>query len=169
RGRPRLSRLHPSHLPPRRRPARLEPHPDFPPTPPPRHPLNSPRSLSQRGPVLPASQRTESRSPPGRRRSTVKESLQTGGNRDSMTPRPRIACVATIVHTHSHAQHFIDRFLEGYGWNGRHHRPEIDLVSLYVDQVKENDLSRDRAARFPGMTIYPTVADALTLGGSGLA
>src|SRR5262249_35847599 len=55
------------------------------------------------------------------------------------------------------------------GWNGRHHRPAMDLVSLYVHQVKENDLSRDRAARFPGMTIYPTVADALTLGGSGLA
>ncbi len=86
-----------------------------------------------------------------------------------MTPRPRIACVATIVHTHSHAQHFIDRFLEGYGWNGRHHRPAMDLVSLYVHQVKENDLSRDRAARFPGMALYPSVADALTLGGSSLA
>lgn len=86
-----------------------------------------------------------------------------------MTPRPKIACVATIVHTHAHAQHFIDRFLEGYGWNGRHHRPAMDLVSLYVDQVKENDLSRDRAARFPSMALYPTVADALTLGGSGLA
>src|SRR5688572_32089229 len=87
----------------------------------------------------------------------------------SMTTRPRIACIATIVHTYSHAQHFIDRFLEGYGWNGRHHRPAMDLVSLYVHQVKENDLSRERAARFPGMALYPTVADALTLGGSRLA
>jgi hypothetical protein len=86
-----------------------------------------------------------------------------------MTTRPRIACIATIVHTYSHAQHFIDRFLEGYGWNGRHHRPAMDLVSLYVHQVKENDLSRERAARFPGMALYPTVADALTLGGSSLA
>ena len=86
-----------------------------------------------------------------------------------MTNRPRITCIATIVHKYSHAQHFIDRFLEGYGWNGRHHRPPMDLVSLYVDQVKENDLSRERAARFPGMKIYPTVADALTLGGSELA
>src|SRR5439155_17245253 len=86
-----------------------------------------------------------------------------------VTYRPKIACVATIVHKYSHAQHFIDRFLEGYGWNGRHHRPPMDLVSLYVHQVKENDLSRDRAARFPGMALYPTVADALTLGGSNLA
>jgi hypothetical protein len=86
-----------------------------------------------------------------------------------MAARPKIACIATIVHKYAHAQHFIDRFLEGYGWNGRHHRPPMDLVALYVDQVKDNDLSRERASRFPGMVIYPTVADALTLGGSDLA
>ena len=86
-----------------------------------------------------------------------------------MAERLKIAAVVTIFHKYSHAQHIVDRFLEGYGWNGRHHRPEMDVVSLYVDQVKENDLSRERAARFPTMKIYPTVADALTLGGRGLA
>ena len=86
-----------------------------------------------------------------------------------MTKRPKIAAVATIYHKYSHAQHIVDRFLEGYGWNSRHHRPPMDLVSLYVDQVKEDDLSRERAQRFPSMEIYPTVADALTLGGSELA
>jgi len=86
-----------------------------------------------------------------------------------MPRRPRIAAITTIVHKYAHAQHFIDRFLEGYGWEGRHHRPEMDLVSLYVDQVKEGDLSRERAARFPHMKVYPTVADALTLGGRDLA
>ena len=45
----------------------------------------------------------------------------------------------------------------------------MDLVSLYVDQVGANDLSRERAARFPGMKIYPTIAEALTRGGSKLA
>ena len=45
----------------------------------------------------------------------------------------------------------------------------MDLVSLYVDQVRENDLSRDRAQRFPHMTIYPTLAAALTLGSGDLA
>ena len=34
--------------------------------------------------------------------------------------------------------------------------------------MRENDLSRDRAARFPRMQIYPTVEDALTLGGDSL-
>jgi hypothetical protein len=86
-----------------------------------------------------------------------------------MPDRPRIAAVTTIFHKYSHTQHFVDRFLEGYGWGGRHHRPPMDLVSLYVDQVRDDDLSRDRAERFPSMVIYPTVADALTLGGSELA
>jgi len=83
--------------------------------------------------------------------------------------RPKIALVTTVIFKYAHAQHFVDRFLEGYGWNGAHHRPPMDLVSLYVDQVGSGDLSRERAARFPSMKIYPTIAEALTLGGSKLA
>ena len=85
-----------------------------------------------------------------------------------MPRRPRIAAVVTIYHKYAHAQHIVDRFLEGYGWNGRHHRPEMDLVALYVDQVGENDLSRDRAERFPSMTVYPTIRETLTQGGHAL-
>lgn len=83
--------------------------------------------------------------------------------------RPRIAALTTIYHKYSHSQHIIDRFLEGYGWEGRHHRPEMDIVSLYVEQVGDNDLSRERARRHPGMKIYPTIAEALTQGGNNLA
>jgi hypothetical protein len=85
-----------------------------------------------------------------------------------MGTRPKIAALVSIYHKYAHAQYICDRFLEGYGWNGRHHRPAMDLVSLYVDQVDERDLSRDRAARFSQLNIYPTIADALTLGGSSL-
>ena len=87
----------------------------------------------------------------------------------TVADRPKIAAVVTEYRKYSHAQHICDRFLEGYGWNGRHHRPPMDLVSLYVDQRPDGDLSRERAARFPGMVIYPTVGDALTLGGNELA
>ena len=86
-----------------------------------------------------------------------------------MTKRPQIAAIVTEFRQYSHGQHIVDRFLEGYGWNGRHHHPPMDLVSLYVDQRPESDLSRDRAERFPQMKIYPTVADTLTLGGGDLA
>lgn len=83
--------------------------------------------------------------------------------------RPKIAAVTTIYFKLSHTQHIVDRFLFGYGWNSTFHHPPIDLVALYVDEVGKNDLSRERARLFPTMKIYPTIADALTLGGSKLA
>ena len=86
-----------------------------------------------------------------------------------MPHRPAIAAITTIYHKYSHTQHIVDRFLEGYGWAGTHHHPPMDLVSLYVDQVGEGDLSRDRAERFSQMKIYPSIAETLTLGGDTLA
>lgn len=86
-----------------------------------------------------------------------------------MSPRKKIAALVSIYRKHAHAQHIVDRFLEGYGWDGRHHRPAFDVVSLYVDQVGEDDISHEREARHPGLTIYPSIGDALTLGGSDLA
>ena len=84
------------------------------------------------------------------------------------TSRPKIALIATEVRLHSHAQHFIDRFLTGYGWSGGWRKPEVDLVSLYVDQFPEKDLARATAARHE-VPIYSTIGEALTLGGSRLA
>ncbi|MSR60483.1 MAG: hypothetical protein EXS05_23055 [Planctomycetaceae bacterium] len=83
--------------------------------------------------------------------------------------RPKIAALTTIFHKYSHSEHIVDRFLEGYGWEGRHHRPPMDIVSLYVEQVGDNDLSRERAGRHPQMKIYSTITDALTRGGNTLA
>lgn len=86
-----------------------------------------------------------------------------------MQHRPKLAALVTTYFQYSHAQHIVDRFLEGYGWNGTHHRPAFDLVSLYVDQVGDKDFSRERAARHPSMKLYSSIEEALTLGGSRLA
>ena len=83
--------------------------------------------------------------------------------------RPKIAALTTIYHKYSHSQHIVDRFLEGYGWEGRHHRPPMDVVSLYVEQIGENDWSRERVKRHSQLKSYPTIAEALTLGGNKLA
>lgn len=83
--------------------------------------------------------------------------------------RPRIAAITTVFHKYSHSQHIVDRFLEGYGWNGRHHRPAMDVVSMYVEQVHENDLSRERFERYPQMRKCGTITEALTVGGDSLA
>jgi hypothetical protein len=82
--------------------------------------------------------------------------------------RKRIALIGTEMRRHSHAQHFIDRFLLGYTWGGGWRRPDVDLVSLYIDQFPEGDLARPAAKRH-GVTIYPTIAESLTLGTSKLA
>ena len=63
--------------------------------------------------------------------------------------RPRIAAVVSEYRRYSHAQHILDRFLCGYGWGNRHHRPDMDLVSVYVDQTPKNTLIHDRLRRFP--------------------
>ncbi len=83
--------------------------------------------------------------------------------------RPQIAALVTEYRQYSHGQNIVDRFLEGYGWESRWHRPKMDVVSLYVDQFPESDLSRERLARHPGLKLYPTIAEALTRGGSRLA
>ncbi len=81
----------------------------------------------------------------------------------------KIAAVVTEYRKYSHAQHIVDRFLYGYGWDGKHHRPNMKVVSMYTDQVPESDLSRDRESEFDYLKIYPTVAEALTCGGEKLA
>jgi hypothetical protein len=80
----------------------------------------------------------------------------------------RIAVIATIYRYLSHAQHFADRFLVGYPREGRWHRPDMKVVSLFVDQKPEGDQSAERAQEF-GFTVYPTIAEALRCGGDKLA
>ena len=83
--------------------------------------------------------------------------------------RPKLSAICTTYFKYSHAQHIVDRFLEGYGWNGTWHHPPMDLVSIYIDQIREDDVSKSRLEQFPAMKKYPTIAEALTLGESKLA
>lgn len=83
-------------------------------------------------------------------------------------PRKKIAVIATIYRYLSHAQHFADRFMVGYPRRGEWHRPDMDVVSLYVDQQPEGDQSTDRAREF-GFEVYPSIAQALRCGTDKLA
>ena len=80
----------------------------------------------------------------------------------------RIAVVTTIYKYLSHAQHMVDRFLIGYPHEGAWHKPDMKVVSLYVDQKPEGDQSAARAREF-GFQVYPTIAEALRCGGNKLA
>ena len=83
--------------------------------------------------------------------------------------RPKLAAVVTAYRKYLHPQHVVDRFLDGYGWGGTYHHPQMDLVSLYVDQKGEGDVFEDRLDRHPSLKLYPTIAEAVTRGTSKLA
>jgi hypothetical protein len=68
----------------------------------------------------------------------------------------------------SHADVFMSRLLDGYRLNGAWHAPRVDVASFYVDQFPLNDMAREQAEEH-NIKIYPSVAEALRLGGSKLA
>jgi hypothetical protein len=80
----------------------------------------------------------------------------------------RVAVIATVYRYLSHAQHIGDRFLVGYPRDGTWHKPDMKVVSLYVDQKPDGDQSAERAKEF-GFPVYATIAEALRCGGSRLA
>ncbi len=80
----------------------------------------------------------------------------------------RVAFLGTEVRRHSHAQHFLDRLTLGYTWNGRWQKPRVEVASVYIEQFPEGDLGKQRIERHH-LKSFPSVAEALTLGGSKLA
>jgi hypothetical protein len=93
--------------------------------------------------------------------------------RSQPPPRPdkppkKLAVVTTAYHYLSHAYHICGRFLHGYLRDGRMHYPDFGIAGMHVEQVGDNDLSRE-LSRKHGFTLYQDVAGALTLGGDRLA
>ncbi|MEZ5354156.1 MAG: hypothetical protein R2762_16080 [Bryobacteraceae bacterium] len=80
----------------------------------------------------------------------------------------RVAILTTVYRYLSHAQHMGDRLLIGYPHEGEWHKPDLQVVSLYVDQKPQGDQSQERAKEF-GFKVYPTIAEALRQGGDTLA
>lgn len=83
-------------------------------------------------------------------------------------PQPKkVAAIVTEYRLHSHADVIVGKILEGYNYDGGA-GPNLKLVSLYVDQFPEKEMSRALAKKhnFP---IYDSIAGAVTLGGKELA
>ena len=68
----------------------------------------------------------------------------------------------------AHADVFVSRLLDGYRLNHAWHEPRLEVASFYVDQFPANDMAREQADEH-GVRIYPTVAEALRLGGPKIA
>jgi hypothetical protein len=82
--------------------------------------------------------------------------------------RPRLAAVVTSYYFYSHADVILGRLMAGCSPNGKWHASRCDVVSLYVHQIHERDMSADLAARH-GFTIYDSIEKAITLGTGKIA
>ncbi|HEY3788944.1 MAG TPA: hypothetical protein VGL71_08820 [Urbifossiella sp.] len=79
----------------------------------------------------------------------------------------KVAAVVTEYRRWCHADVILRNLLTGYPPDGKT-RPDLELVSLYTDQVPKTDLSRGLAKKH-GFKICDTIAEALTLGTNKLA
>lgn len=80
--------------------------------------------------------------------------------------RPKVAAITTVWRKDSHADVLIPKLLAGYDLNGRAVKPAVDVVSLHVEQIPENDLSRAWARRTQ-VPQFGSIREALTLGAGG--
>lgn len=100
--------------------------------------------------------------------------LATAPARGAAAGRKRVAVLGTVIFEYSHTQHILDRLASGYSWNGAWRGPRLDVASVHVAQFPEGgegkkpDLGRERIARY-GLRAFPSVREALTLGGEKLA
>lgn len=82
--------------------------------------------------------------------------------------RKKVALIGTVMFRNSHAMHIGDRLAKGYTWAGQWQKPRVDLVSTYIAQFPAGDLARGRSKKY-GIPLYPSIAEALTLGTGKLA
>ena len=82
--------------------------------------------------------------------------------------RPRIAAIVTAYYPHSHADVILTKLLRGIPADDGMRSPRLEIVSMYLDQVHEKDIGIETASRCD-VPMYPSIVQALTLGGQELA
>ena len=84
-------------------------------------------------------------------------------------PAPKkIAAIITTYFQHSHADVIATKYMKGFPTDTGHQMPRVELVSIYLDQVDDRDIGVGLAAEH-NVPIYPSIRQALTLGGNELA
>lgn len=80
----------------------------------------------------------------------------------------KIAFIANTYRNSAHADVIGTKLFVGIPTDEGMVTPQVKIVSVWIDQIGANDTGV-RIAKMNGATLYPTIADALTLGGDKLA
>ncbi len=80
----------------------------------------------------------------------------------------KIAAIVTTYFPASHADVIVTKFMKGFPTDEGLLSPQVDVVSMYLDQIHERDVGV-MLAQEHGVTIYPSIPGALTLGEKNLA
>ncbi len=83
--------------------------------------------------------------------------------------RPRIACLVSYwgLPT-SHADWIVNKLLDGYWWQGAHTPSQVEVVSVYIDQL-DTSLLGQKVCKAKNIPIFKTVKETVTLGQKELA
>jgi hypothetical protein len=81
--------------------------------------------------------------------------------------KKKIAAIVTVYRKWSHADVIVGKILEGYNHDGKD-GPDMQIVSMYVDQKPKGEWSEDLAKKH-GFTRHDTIAGALMRCGKTLA
>ncbi|MCZ2342214.1 MAG: hypothetical protein LC104_10525 [Bacteroidales bacterium] len=84
-----------------------------------------------------------------------------------MAKPKRVAGIATVYRKWSHAEIIFGKILDGYLHDGGA-GPNLQLVSLYLDQIPDRDTGQV-AAKKHGVRLCKTIDEAITFGGNQLA
>jgi hypothetical protein len=79
-----------------------------------------------------------------------------------------VAFIANIYRNRAHADAIGTKLFLGMSTDEGMIAPQVKIVSMWIDQIGANDTGV-RIAKMNGATVYPTIAEALTLGGDKLA
>src|ERR1043166_7340930 len=87
----------------------------------------------------------------------------------ALSAEPKLSpAIVTKNRPNSTPDVIVGKSLEGYRQDDKPPKPRSRIVSLYTAQTPSNDLSRERAKKY-GVPIYPSIAEALTMGTGRLA
>ncbi len=79
-----------------------------------------------------------------------------------MAYRKKIAAVVTTYFENSHADLIVSKFVNGFPYGSDLIKPEVDIVSLYMDQVHSDDIGLELAKK-NDIGVYPSIRGCLTL------